>query len=149
MKTENNLLILAAIAAVVALTTVTSCTSCAKAEIDEDIADEGLLLNDDIVATRDEKGNITFRNTTTGVVTIKDINLDWTQPSRNDSLAVFCSRSKRGYYNMYTGEIAVPAPIPPRLDLLRRACRCTAERQHRLHRPRGQRRHRLQVSLPR
>ena len=109
MKTKNNLLLWAAVAVAVILTSVTGCTSCSKAEIDEDIADEGLLLNDDIVATRDENGNVTFRNTTTGVVTIKDVNLDWTQPSKNDSLAVFCTRNKRGYYNMYTGEIAVPA----------------------------------------
>ena len=109
METKNNLLLWAAVAAVVLLSAVTGCTSCRKAEIDEDIADEGLLLNDDIVATRDEDGTVTFRNTATGKKTIEGISLDWTQPSRGDSLAVFCSKNKRGYYNMYTGEIAVPA----------------------------------------
>ena len=75
----------------------------------EDISDEGLLLNDDLVALRSEDGRVSIKNATTGKVTISDIKLDWTTSSRNDSLAVFCSEGKRGYYNMYTGEIAVPA----------------------------------------
>ena len=54
-------------------------------------------------------GKVTIKNEVTGKVTIKDIKLDWTQESSRDSLAVFCSEKKRGYYNMYTGEIAVPA----------------------------------------
>jgi hypothetical protein len=73
------------------------------------VHEEGLLLNDDLVATRDEEGSISIKNATTGKVTIKDIKLDWTQSSRNDSLAVFSSNNKRGYYNMYTGEIAIEA----------------------------------------
>ena len=73
------------------------------------VADEGLLLNDDLVAIKTDDGKVTIKDATSGKVTIKDIKLDWTQPSRNDSLAVFCSENKRGYYNMYTGEIAVPA----------------------------------------
>lgn len=81
----------------------------AKSKIDEDVSDEGLLLNDDLVAIRSDNGTFSIKNTATGKVTISDIKLDWTAPSRNDSLAVFCSEGKRGYYNMYTGEIAVPA----------------------------------------
>ena len=74
-----------------------------------DIYDEGLILNDDLVAVRSTDGKLSIKNTATGKVTIKDIELDWTTPSPNDSLAVFCSGNKRGYYNVYTGEITVPA----------------------------------------
>ena len=80
-----------------------------KSEIVEEISDEGMLLNDDLVAYRTGDGKVSIKNAATGIVTIKDIKIDWTQRSRNDSLAVFCSEGKRGYYNMYTGEIAVPA----------------------------------------
>ncbi len=75
----------------------------------EDISNDGLLLNDDLVAVRSQDGTVSIKNAATGKVTIKDIKLDWTQRSRNDSLAVFSSEGKRGYYNVYTGEIAVPA----------------------------------------
>jgi len=114
MKTEKHFLTLltAAMAAATVILTavsVSGCASCSKLQIDEDIADEGLLLNDDLVAYRSDDGKVSIKNAATGVVTIKDIKLDWTQRSRNDSLAVFCSENKRGYYNMYTGEIAVPA----------------------------------------
>ena len=80
-----------------------------RGTVAEDISDEGLLLNDDLVAVRTDDGKVSIKNATTGKITIKDIKLDWTASSRNDSLAVFCSEGKRGYYNMYTGEIAVPA----------------------------------------
>ena len=80
-----------------------------KSEIVEEISDEGMLLNDDLVAYRTEDGKVSIKNAATGIVTIKDIKIDWTQRSQNDSLAVFCSEGRRGYYNMYTGEIAVPA----------------------------------------
>ena len=82
---------------------------CKSKSVAEDISDEGLLLNDDLIAFRSQDGLVSIMNSATGKTTIKDIKLDWTQSSRNDSLAVFCSEGKRGYYNMYTGEIAVPA----------------------------------------
>lgn len=87
---------------------ITSCSS-EKDKIEDRIFDEGLLLNDDLVAVKTIDGKVTIKNSTTGKVTIKDIKLDWTQESSRDSLAVFCSEKKRGYYNMYTGEIAIPA----------------------------------------
>ena len=110
MKHNHPVLTLAAglLAAAVLFTAGTGCSR-DKSEIMEDISDEGYLLNDDLVAYRTEDGKVSIRNEATGVVTIKDIKLDWTQRSRNDSLAVFCSENKRGYYNMYTGEIAIPA----------------------------------------
>lgn len=95
------------LAALAAAAFLTGCKS--HETIVEEIADDGLLLNDDLVAVRTDDGKVSIKNATTGKITIKDIKLDWTAPSRNDSLAVFCSESKRGYYNMYTGEIAVPA----------------------------------------
>lgn len=85
----------------------TGCNS--RGIVAEEISDDGLLLNDDLIAVRTDDGKVSIKNATTGKVTIKDIKLDWTAPSRNDSLAVFCSENKRGYYNMYTGEIAIPA----------------------------------------
>lgn len=109
MKHFNIFFFASAALCTVLFTAVPGCTSCNKPEIVEDISDEGLLRNDDLVAYRSEDGKVSIKNATTGTVTIRDIRLDWTQPSRNDSLAVFCSENKRGYYNMYTGEIAVPA----------------------------------------
>lgn len=96
------------IAAVLATIIVPGCKHIHKS-IDEEVSNEGLLLNDDLVAIKSDDGTISIKNTATGVITIRDIKLDWTQPSRNDSLAVFCAEGKRGYYNMYTGAIAVPA----------------------------------------
>lgn len=111
---KNTVKILCAAAAWMVIAVVTGSVifnGCAGSgsKIDEDVSDEGLLLNDDLVAIRSGKGTFSIKNTATGVVTISDIKLDWTAPSRGDSLAVFCSEGRRGYYNMYTGEIAVPA----------------------------------------
>ena len=94
---------------VILVAAMTGCTSCKKPEIAEDLYDDGVILNDDLVAYRTDDGKVSIKTATTGVTTIKDIRIDWTQRSRNDSLAVFCSDNKRGYYNMYTGEIAIPA----------------------------------------
>ena len=93
------------------IASIPSCKSFPKEKPVEfpDVAEEGLLLNDDLVAVKGNDGKITIKDATTGKVTIKDIKIDWTQRSQNDSLAVFCSENKRGYYNMYTGEIAIPA----------------------------------------
>ena len=78
-------------------------------KIEHRVIEDGLLRNDDLVAIKTSDGKVTIKNETTGRKTIKDIKLDWTQASTRDSLAVFCSEDKRGYYNMYTGEIAIPA----------------------------------------
>ena len=72
-------------------------------------SDEGLLMNDNLVAIKENDGNITIKNTETGEVTAEKIKFDWTSSSPNDSLGVFCSDGKRGYYNSYTGKIVVPA----------------------------------------
>ena len=87
---------------------ITSCSS-KEDKIEDRVIDEGLLRNDDLIAVKTSDGKVTIKNEVTGKVTIKDIKLDWTQESSRDSLAVFCSEKKRGYYNMYTGEIAIPA----------------------------------------
>lgn len=85
-------------------------SSCSKDEpIAERPFDEGLLLNDDLVALKGDDGNITIKNTETGEVTAEKIKFDWTSASPNDSLGVFCSDGKRGYYNSYTGKIVVEA----------------------------------------
>lgn len=80
-----------------------------NSEAVDPVIEYGLLRNDDLIAMRLDDGTVTIKNSATGKVTIKDIKLDWTQESSRDSLAVFSSDNKRGYYNMYTGEIAVPA----------------------------------------
>ena len=87
---------------------VTSCSS-DDDKIVERATESGLLLGDDLVAIKSSDGKVSIKNTATGKVTIKDIKLDWTTSSPNDSLSVYCTEGKRGYYNAYTGEIAIPA----------------------------------------
>lgn len=87
---------------------VTSCSS-DNDKIVESATESGLLLGDDLVAIKSSDGKVSIKNTATGKVTIKDIRLDWTTSSPNDSLSVYCTEGKRGYYNAYTGEIAIPA----------------------------------------
>lgn len=101
----------AIIAIVVIPPVATSCSSKkepSEENLGEKIIEEGLLRNDSLIVVQKADGRISIKNETTGKVTIKDIKLDWTQES-SDSLAVFCSENKRGYYSMYTGEIVVPA----------------------------------------
>ena len=84
--------------------------SCSQPEpIEPDASEDGLLLNDNLIAIKEEDGNITIKNTETGEVTAEKIKFDWTSSSPNDSLGVFCSDGKRGYYNSYTGKIVVDA----------------------------------------
>lgn len=87
----------------------TLCGSCGhnKREIIED--DYGILKNDNIEILRSDDGALSFYNKNTGKTTIRNIKIDWAQASSNDSLSVFCTDGKRGYFNAYTGEIAVPA----------------------------------------
>lgn len=87
---------------------VTSCSS-DNDKVVEMATESGLLLGDDLVAIKSSDGKVSIKNTATGKVTIKDIRLDWTTSSPNDSLSVYCTEGKRGYYNAYTGEIAIPA----------------------------------------
>ena len=103
MKHTNLLLI------TVAVTTLFTACKGPKLQELQEVVDDGLLLNDDLVAVKADDGKVSIKDVTTGKITIKDIKLDWTQRSRNDSLSVFCSEKKLGYYNMYTGEIAIPA----------------------------------------
>ena len=84
--------------------------SCSQPEpIEPEASEDGLLLNDNLVAIKEGDGNITIKNTETGEVTAEKIKYDWTSASPNDSLGVFCSDGKRGYYNSYTGKIVVEA----------------------------------------
>ena len=87
-------------AVIIVIATAAIIASCSKEEpISEKVSDQGLLLNDDLVAIHEEDGNITIKNTETGEVTAEKIKFDWTSSSPNDSLGVFCSDGKRGYYN--------------------------------------------------
>lgn len=88
-------------------TTICYSCSCSKNKIIED--DYGILKNDDLEILRSEDGALSFHNKNTGKTTIRNIKIDWAQASSNDSLSVFCSNGKRGYFNAYSGEIAVPA----------------------------------------
>ena len=112
MKTTTCICAIAAWAVIgtATLSSLVSACSCGnKPEIAEDLYYDEMILNDDLVPYRGEDGKVMIKNEATGAMTITDITIDWTQRSRNDSLAVFCSDGKRGYYNMYTGEIAIPA----------------------------------------
>lgn len=68
---------------------------------------DGYVLNDSLEVTRNDEG-ITIKNSYTDEVRAKDIQFDWVYHS-NDTLSVFCSDNKRGYYNRYTGRIVIPA----------------------------------------
>ena len=111
MKTKVKLIlgiiVWSSIAAVIITSIVASCSN--EEPIAERPSDEGLLLNDNLVAIKEDDGNITIKNTETGEVTAEKIKFDWTSASPNDSLGVFCSDGKRGYYNSYTGKIVVEA----------------------------------------
>lgn len=95
------------IAIIVVIALISSCSQ--DNSISEDASDSGMLLNDDLVAIKESDGNLTIKNTETGEVTAEKIKFDWTSSSPNDSLGVFCSKGKRGYYNSYTGKIVVEA----------------------------------------
>lgn len=84
---------------------------CSKRSLqtEERASDTGLLRNDSLVIFKDADGNISIKNTATGKVTIEKIKVDWMQTATNDSLAVFCAEDKRGFYNVYTGRIAINA----------------------------------------
>ena len=105
MKTTIKLL--AVLLCIISSTLIIDSCSCNKREVIED--DYGILKNDDIEILRSEDGALSFRNKATGKMTIRNVKIDWTQESANDSLSVFCSEGKRGYYNSFSGEIAVPA----------------------------------------
>lgn len=111
MKTKVKLILGIAVWSLIAAIIITAIVaSCSKEEpIAERPSDEGLLLNDNLVAIKEDDGNITIKNTETGEVTAEKIKFDWTSASPNDSLGVFCSDGKRGYYNSYTGKIVVEA----------------------------------------
>lgn len=111
MKTKVKLILGITVWSLIAAIVITAIVaSCSKEEpIAERPSEEGLLLNDDLVAIKEDDGNITIKNTETGEVTAEKIKFDWTSASPNDSLGVFCSDGKRGYYNSYTGKIVVEA----------------------------------------
>ena len=111
MRKKINLIIGISVWTVIASIIIAAFVSgCSKDEpIAEKPSDAGLLLNDDLVAIKEADGNITIKNKETGEVTAEKIKFDWTSSSPNDSLGVFCSDGKRGYYNSYTGKIVVPA----------------------------------------
>ena len=73
------------------------------------VADRSDSYYSHLVAIKENDGNISIKNTETGEVTAEKIKFDWTSASPNDSLGVFCSDGKRGYYNSYTGKIVVEA----------------------------------------
>ena len=70
---------------------------------------EDLLRNDSLVILSYCHGRCTIKNEVTGEEVIKDIYLDWTQTTQTDSFGVFCYKGRRGYYNLYTGRVAIPA----------------------------------------
>ena len=111
MSKKTKLIIGACVWAVICFIAATAIiASCSENEpIAEKPSEEGLLLNDDLVAIKEDDGNITIKNTQTGEVTAEKIKFDWTSSSPNDSLGVFCTDKKRGYYNSYTGKIVIPA----------------------------------------
>lgn len=107
----RRILIFTVIAFTISVFTIYLCTSLSprKKECKDRIYENGLLLNDNLVAIEQKDNTYTIKNSITGEITSENIQFDWTQLSPNDSLGVFCSNGKRGYYNSYTGKIAIPA----------------------------------------
>ena len=96
-----------AVALVVALT-----AACGghRYEKDNTLANEGLLLNDQLAAFCAEDGAFSIKDLSTGKTLLRDCYIDLIQIANRDSLAAFCAASgKYGYYNIYTGKIAIPA----------------------------------------
>jgi len=98
----------AAVLLAISICVFQSCHHVPEKKIYSDVAESGMLLGDDLEAVKESNGKISIVNVETGETTIKNIKIDWTS-STNDSLAVFCSGGRRGYYNIYTGKIVVEA----------------------------------------
>ena len=62
---------------------------------------DGYVLNDSLDVI-DNGNGISIINNVTNEVCAENIRFDWVQHSA-DSLSVFCSDGKRGFYNRYTG----------------------------------------------
>lgn len=97
------------ILAIIAMCILIPACSRRSIQTEERASDSGLLRNDSLVIFKDADGNISIKNTATGKITIEKIKVDWMQTATNDSLAVFCAEDKRGFYNVYTGRIAINA----------------------------------------
>lgn len=98
------------ILAVVLVVALTAACSGHRYEKDNTLANEGLLLNDQLVAFRAEDGAFSIKDLSTGKTLLRDCYIDLSQVANRDSLAAFCEASgKYGYYNIYTGKIAIPA----------------------------------------
>lgn len=69
---------------------------------------EKRTFSENCVGLRFSDDNYYIKNLKEGQVTIN--NLDWAvAPRGKDSLGVFSKEQKRGYFNIYTGEAAIPA----------------------------------------
>lgn len=84
-------------------------SSCGSNRAEVITYDDGIVKNDALTVYLYEDGNVSVRDEATGKMTMKKVRIEWTQDSSNDSLSVFCSDGLRGYYNAYTGRIAIPA----------------------------------------
>lgn len=113
MKMRKSIIIAVSIIAwtVILVAVVPFLVYCATDTTEEEksLNEDRLLRNENLVAVQGDDGKVSIKNTETGRTTIHNIDLDWTQECGEDSLAVFCSNDRRGYYNMYTGEIAIKA----------------------------------------
>ncbi|MCQ2071578.1 MAG: WG repeat-containing protein [Bacteroidaceae bacterium] len=66
-----------------------------------------ILKGDNLSARIGRYGQITIIDENTGKAVLKDVKFDWTATPDNDSLAVFCYNDKRGYFNSFTGKVAI------------------------------------------
>lgn len=69
--------------------------------------DSDMLKGDNLSARIGRYGQITIIDENTGKAVLKDVKFEWTATPDNDSLAVFCYEDKRGYFNSYTGQVAI------------------------------------------
>lgn len=68
---------------------------------------DDMLKGDNLSARIGLYGDITIIDETTGKATLKHVRFDWSANDSNDSLSVFCYNDRRGYFNSYTGKVAV------------------------------------------
>lgn len=96
--------------ALVLVVAITAACGGHRYEKDNSLVDGGLLLNDQLVSYRTKDGFFSIKDRTTGKTLLRDCHIDLGQEANSDSLAIFCtSKGLYGYYNIFTGAIAIPA----------------------------------------
>lgn len=68
---------------------------------------DDMLKGDNLSARIGLYGEISIIDETTGKATLRNVRFDWSSKDDDDSLSVFCYNDKRGFFNSYTGKVAI------------------------------------------